>query len=201
MARHCDGDLRDLMLLANVPEAARGVCVHRLLDDCLGKVEEGPDLTSCPGSDSWLTFGHLNPKEWKTLKSSFDLFLKMAGRAKKREDDLVATIERQFPPDFSQDIKDLLLSVCSHRRSDLDFFYAKSCLVKEHHLLDFDWTVNLILSSDKCSNMELPTILLDLNLSELSNEGKISRKLLDLGSSEVNLLIQSLEMALQNLPL
>lgn len=59
------------------------------------------------------------------------------------------------------------------------------------HLCDFDWSVRLVLSSDKLSGLRKPLLL--LKLDTVAADGSKSEKLVELNEEELDALLTSLK--------
>ena len=88
---------------------------------------------------------------------------------------------------FTHDQTDLFLRVLEGRRAELSRAMKQKTITEISHsyLQDFDWKLNLVVASDKCSNIREPIMLLNLFVKS-ENENKLKEILVELTRKDLD---------------
>ncbi|KAG2373677.1 hypothetical protein C9374_011966 [Naegleria lovaniensis] len=88
---------------------------------------------------------------------------------------------------FNPDQIELFLRVLEGRRAELSRSMKQKTITEISHsyLQDFDWKLNLVVASDKCSNIREPIVLLNLYVKS-ENENKLKEILVELTRKDLD---------------
>ncbi|XP_065190191.1 COMM domain-containing protein 8-like [Sycon ciliatum] len=143
------------------------------------------------GSPRYQDYGKVWPiVEWKdAVEAGRQLVSVSIGKSKSKEE-IVALLSEAGVED---DVAQAAASALEARRDDvLRALKANSATISRSHLKDFDWRVQLMMSSDKLASVRKPVVSVDLSLDGHSGPQKVA---LELDKEELKQMIQSLENA------
>ncbi|CAI9731629.1 Hypothetical predicted protein [Octopus vulgaris] len=125
---------------------------------------------------------------WQVCDSCEELVL-TAGKESWTKDQVFSYVGDTVPDEYKQSI----FEVINCRRDDIvEQLLAKTDSISERELHNFDWKVNLVMSSDKLGTIHEP--LCQLDLQSRDREENVNTTL-ELNSGELKSLIKSLESA------
>lgn len=144
----------------------------------------------CGASVSFDLFAHklqCDPKDLRRLKSSWKLFITLAfGRSLSVEDMTADLVTAGLAADFVGGV----LTVLGARRDEIRARLASQPTCTPY-LKDFDWKLNLSVSSDKAASLNAPVVLLSLNVGQPQSDVEAAEKPGEVGERHVVELTQA----------
>eukprot|EP01114_Cavostelium_apophysatum_P021977 TRINITY_DN7816_c0_g1_i2.p1 TRINITY_DN7816_c0_g1~~TRINITY_DN7816_c0_g1_i2.p1 ORF type:complete len:190 (+),score=29.21 TRINITY_DN7816_c0_g1_i2:22-570(+) len=160
--------------------------LHILADDLCGR----KGLASYPAFEEH--DGKPFAEAYKTLLK------KLVGRSTQTTKEGILEDLKSINNTIPEKYRESIVECVSSRREDiLPALINSSSHISQAHLQDFDWKLQLIVSSDKISTISEPVLLLDVHINESSAQPK-KQILLELPKEDLDSLIEKLELINQN---